>query len=88
MHKPIKLMSRIGLAGVAALTLAGATIAPGAAFAQRFDNAAYWHGDRARIHHRHYVRARRGTFCVKLCPNDFNPCDPPQYKQFDSRCRP
>ena len=24
--------------------------------------------------------------CVKLCPLDTNPCDPPQYKKADGRC--
>jgi hypothetical protein len=30
--------------------------------------------------------AQFGTACVKLCPTDQNPCDPPYFKDGDGRC--
>jgi hypothetical protein len=32
------------------------------------------------------VRQADGQVCVKQCPNDQLPCDPPVYKQADGRC--
>ena len=32
------------------------------------------------------LRTADGRACVKQCPNDSLPCDPPSFKQADGRC--
>ena len=32
------------------------------------------------------LSAEAGRLCVKQCPSDDNPCDPPDYKRADGRC--
>lgn len=32
------------------------------------------------------LSASTGLLCVKQCPNDDLPCDPPSYKRADGRC--
>lgn len=32
------------------------------------------------------LSAEAGVLCVKQCPNDALPCDPPSYKVADGRC--
>ena len=32
------------------------------------------------------LRTADGGACVKQCPNDTTPCDPPAYKHADGRC--
>ena len=32
------------------------------------------------------LSAETGSLCVKQCPNDSLPCDPPSYKVADGRC--
>lgn len=32
------------------------------------------------------VRQADGRACVRQCPNDMLPCDPPEFKRADGRC--
>jgi len=84
-------------AAIAAAMLAAAAVP---AFAQRlgapnFQSGPGAYGESHRNPSSGYVGASdkygypvapgRGA-CIKLCPNDDNPCDPIQYKTADKRC--
>ncbi len=72
--------------------LAGAALAaalPGAASAQFYGGDGYDEPARHRYARNDGFNPNEGlqpNGCVKQCPLDLNPCDPPEYKRADGRC--
>ncbi len=70
---------RFGLA-LAAVAAAGLAAAPAAAQYYRPRGPVY-----APPAYSTYGAAY-GGYCVKMCPQDVTPCDPPEFKRTDGRC--
>lgn len=71
---------RFGLA-VATAAAVGFAAAPASAQYYRYQAPAY-----APPAYTPYGAAYGGGYCVKMCPHDLTPCDPPEFKRTDGRC--
>jgi hypothetical protein len=79
------MLSGLALTSAGALVvLAGAAMLPQTAAAR----SGYWSysDDRSPVDGPEGLVHVDGRLCVKQCPNDRLPCDPPNFKQADGRC--
>ena len=76
---------RAALAGIAF----AATLAPAGLSAQAFGDDGFYAPRHARTARNDGYNPNEGlqpNGCVKQCPLDLNPCDPPDFKRADGRC--